>query len=426
MVKTSAAGAAVALAERPRLRPIEVFPIQDGGQRCLVLRDPGDPELNPIVLSDSAGQILMLLDGQRSVSELATALALRGVNISPTRLRTFLEQLDQSGFLEGPRAQQRYAERVAHFRAQPVRRAVHAGGAYPDGPADLPRMLADGYLHADGPGALPGRRGPAPPPRAIVAPHVDLHRGAPTYSWAYKVLAEAQPADLYVALGTCHTPVHGHFAATGKPYETPLGAVPSDADFLQQLGQRWGRDLFEGEFSHAAEHSIEFQAVYLRSLGVAGEGAAPLVAILCDSLHSVLPRGRSPREVPLVTDFVEALLETLAADGRRITLIAAVDLAHIGRRFGDPWLVDQARLAQVGADDRATLELLLESNAEGYYQQIMRDDDARRICGFTPMYLLAALLQSTPGSSPGELLRYTQWVDTDGSSSVTFASAVFR
>jgi len=26
----------------------------------------------------------------------------------------------------------------------------------------------------------------------------------------------------------------------------------------------------------------------------------------------------------------------------------------------------------------------------------------------------------------GELLRYTQWVDTDKSSSVTFASAIFR
>ena len=54
----------------------------------------------------------------------------------------------------------------------------------------------------------------------------------------------------------------------------------------------------------------------------------------------------------------------------------------------------------------------------------MRDRDARRICGFTPIYLLTALMEAE--QRPGELLRYTQWVDTDLSSSVTFASAIFR
>jgi hypothetical protein len=68
------------------------------------------------------------------------------------------------------------------------------------------------------------------------------------------------------------------------------------------------------------------------------------------------------------------------------------------------------------------LDYLLKPDAEGYYQQVMRDRDARRICGFTPLYVLAALMQGTEG----ELLKYTQWVDTDQSSSVTFASAVYR
>ena len=44
------------LAERPRLRPIEVLPIVDRGERCLVLRDPADPEVRPIVLSDGAAE----------------------------------------------------------------------------------------------------------------------------------------------------------------------------------------------------------------------------------------------------------------------------------------------------------------------------------------------------------------------------------
>src|SRR5919109_4344854 len=99
-------------------------------------------------------------------------------------------------------------------------------------------MLAAGFLHADGPGVLPARRlATARPLRAAIAPHVDLHRGAPTYSWAYRALAEAEPAELYVVLGTCHTPVEGHFAATRKAYDTPLGAVPTDTGFLQRLAR---------------------------------------------------------------------------------------------------------------------------------------------------------------------------------------------
>src|SRR5262249_31738973 len=154
----------------------------------------------------------------------------------------------------------------------------------------------------------------AEPLRAIIAPHVDLHRGAPTYSHAYKALAEAGPAELYVVLGTCHTPVQGHFAATRKAYDTPLGPVPADQAFLDRLERNWGHDLFAGEFSHSGEHSIEFQSVYLRSLGLAGENAAPIVPILCDSLHSMVPYGRTPRDVALVASFIAALQRTVAED----------------------------------------------------------------------------------------------------------------
>ena len=421
----AAEGAVFPLAEHPRLRPIEVIPIEERGRRSLVLRDPSDRQISPIVVSDGAAAVLTLLDGQRTLKELANALVLRGATITESQLRSFLTRLDEAGFLEGARARRRFEQRRAEFLEQPVRTAIHAGGAYPDGLEALPRALAAGYLHGDGPGALPAQAKPnATPLRAVIAPHVDLHRGAPTYSWAYKALAEARPAELYVVLGTCHTPVPGHFAATPRPYATPLGDVPSDADFLQRLGQCFGRDLFEGEFAHAGEHSIEFQAVYLRWLGLAGDSQAPFVPILCDSLHSMVPPRKMPRDVAIVQDFVGALRDSLEADGRQITLLAAVDLAHVGPRFGDQWRVDRQRQTGVEHDDREMLDLILAADADGYYTHVMRDHDARRICGLTPIYLLTALMETE--QRRGELLRYTQWVDNDLSSSVTFASAVFR
>ena len=413
------------LAERPRLRPIEVIPVQEPGRRTFWLRDPSDPGLQPLAISDGAIQVLSLMDGRRTIGELGAALTLRGSSISQQQLSSFLTRLDEAGYLEGPRAAQRFEQRLADFRALPTRPAVHAGGAYAGTPQALAKQLAAGYTHPEGPGNLPAARSAdAPAMRAIIAPHVDLHRGAPTYSWAYKALSEAAPAELYVILGTCHTPVAGHFAATAKPYDTPLGAVPADGAFLEALGQAWGHDLFEGEFSHSGEHSIEFQAVYLRSLGLAGEGMAPIVPILCDSLHSMVPYGRSPRDVALVASFVDALLQVMRQDGRRITLIAAVDLAHIGPRFGDQWRVDAAHQTECGAADAELLSYVVAADADAYYAHVMRDRDARRICGLTPIYVLTALMQIE--GRKGELLRYTQWVDGDLSSSVTFCSVAFR
>ncbi len=420
-----AAGRDFPLADPPRLRVIEVVPVRDRGGSYVVLRDPADAELAPIALADGALDVLRLLDGERSISGIRAALALRGASLSESQLRGFLQHLDEAGYLEGPRARQRLDSRRKAFADSPERPAVHAGGAYPDG-ADLPPFLAAGYLAPDGPGSLPGeQRDPSlAPPRGLIAPHVDLHRGAPTYSWAYRALAEATPADLYVVLGTCHTPVDGSFAASSRPYATPLGPVPTDLAFVDRLAERWGRDIYQGEFSHAAEHSIEFQAVYLRSLGLAGAEAAPMVGILCDSLHALVLPPYSPRDVAVVVDFVGALRETIASDGRRTTVIAAVDLAHVGQRFGDRWRVDGTHLARVERDDQAMLAVALKPDAEAYYRDVMRDHDARRICGFTPIYLLAELMEAE--QRPGTLLRYTQWVADDGSSSVTFASAVYQ
>ena len=117
----------------------------------------------------------------------------------------------------------------------------------------------------------------------------------------------------------------------------------------------------------------------------------------------MVPDGESPRDVSAVSQFLAALQQTLAEDNRRITLIAAVDLAHIGPRFGDQWQVDLAHRAIVGTADREMLDLVLQPDADAYYGQVMRDRDARRICGFTPMYLLTALMQAE--HRRGQLLR---------------------
>jgi hypothetical protein len=124
MVESASETASFPLAEQPRLRPIEIFPVQQAGRRALVLRDPSDPSLNPIVMSDGAADILVLLDGRRTVKDVANALLLRGAAITEAQVRSFLRRLDEAGFLDGPRAEHRLAQRKADFLALGVRRAL--------------------------------------------------------------------------------------------------------------------------------------------------------------------------------------------------------------------------------------------------------------------------------------------------------------
>jgi len=63
--------------------------MQDRGRRSLVLRDPADPRVKPIVLSEGAREVLALLDGQRSLQQVSSALLLRGGTITPASCVAF-------------------------------------------------------------------------------------------------------------------------------------------------------------------------------------------------------------------------------------------------------------------------------------------------------------------------------------------------
>src|SRR5262249_54290455 len=143
----------------------------------------------------------------------------------------------------------------------------------------------DGFFsHADGPGADPPPT--AAPLRALIAPHIDFHRGGPVYAWAYRELQRSD-ADLYVVLGTCHAGMEDPFAVTLKPYDTPLGPVPVDREFCEALGRRYGTDLLGSEIAHRNEHSIEFQAVMLRHL-IGDRRPFAIVPVLASYLHEAI------------------------------------------------------------------------------------------------------------------------------------------
>ena len=65
------------------------------------------------------------------------------------------------------------------------------------------------------------------------------------------------------------------------------------------------------------------------------------------------------------------------------------------------------------------LESVVGVDARGFYAGIAADQDARRICGLSPIYTLLRLLPD----APGRLVRYTQWPDPQGA--VTFCAVAY-
>jgi hypothetical protein len=313
-----------------------------------------------------------------------------------------VRQLDEAHFLEGAAFETHRAEVVAGFRAAPQRLAAHAGGAYESDPAALGAQID--AMHASAKSAANGAR-----IVGLVAPHIDPRRGARAYGHAYRPLRERCDAEVFVVFGTAHAPMDRPWALTDKPYATPLGAVPTDAALVDAIERRYGRDARRDEIVHLGEHSIEFQAVFLRH--AFPDRAITLVPILCGRL--------SPGDAD-TEELLDAVVEALRADGRRACIVAGADLAHVGPRFGDPVPYDAALQGALEARDREGLALATKADAAAFHAHATEDAETRRVCGTSPIY---ATLRLVPGAS-GEISCYEQNVDPDDGSIVSYASVV--
>jgi hypothetical protein len=346
--------------DRPRLRLLEAFPVEQNGERLMALRDPSGFTDQVIVLPMPLLDLVSLFDGEHSIAELQAILRKRhGEAPSAEQIANLIEGLDEHGFLDSVRFAARRQAVEEEFRLSPMRAAVHAGGAYAGERGPLAAQIDAFFSHPDGPGTLDGRAiggaaAGASPLRGLIAPHIDFHRGGPTYAWAYRELIERCDADLFVILGTCHAGMADPFAATLKCFETPLGPAPVDRDFFESLSRRYGGGLLASEAAHRSEHSVEFQAVMLRHL-LGDRRPFTILPVLASYLHEAVWTRGDPERDPRIPRFVNALLETMAASKRRACLIAGVDLAHVGPRFGDPAPNTAESLAAVGTADQDML-----------------------------------------------------------------------
>ncbi len=397
----------------PRLRlELDFMPSPVEERPGLLIRDPYQFSDATLIVPPPLVQCLELFDGEHTDLDLREALVRITGDLSVGELEQhLLDALNAAGFLETEEFERMREERIQQFGALPIREATHAGAAYPGEPAEL-RLTLDNYMNGAPASTADGLIG-------IAAPHVSPFGGWESYRAAYGELSQQYRGRTFVILGTSHYGEPDRFGLTRKTFVTPYGEAATDVAIVNELESKAPGAVRMEDYCHAVEHSIEFQVVFLQHLF--GPDIR-IVPILCGSYAASIYLSGQPEDKPETAAFLGALGEIAARNRSRLMFVLGIDMAHIGRRYGDRFeaVADQAEMIAVAERDRARIDRLQDGDARGFWDLVKQNRDDLKWCGSAPLY---TFLKAVPNAR-GELLRYQQW-NIDPQSVVSFAGMRF-
>ncbi|MBI4362524.1 MAG: MEMO1 family protein [Euryarchaeota archaeon] len=265
-----------------------------------------------------------------------------------------------------------------------VRRPAVAGTFYPARPDKLRAQLEECF------------QGHPPQPDSTVLGAVVPHAG---YIYSGRVAAHAYsrlpPVDTYILLGPNHRARGSAVAVSTRDWETPLGRVGVDREFIEALPRRI---IDTDEEAHRPEHSLEVQVPMLQHRFTHPFRIVPILLGLQDE--------ETARDVG---GEVRAALEKT---GRHAVVLASSDCTHY-----EP--DEYARKT-----DLYVLEGAVERNPAKFYQRL-REKDAS-FCGYGAIASMLHALEGRTGSA--ELLKYATSGDAGGDrkSVVGYAAILVR
>jgi AmmeMemoRadiSam system protein B len=378
----------------------------------LLIRDPLQYSDAVLIIPPVLEECLQLFDGTHTDLDLREYLVQLTGDLQVGEIQQHLvDTLSRAGFLEDEEYRRMLSERQRAFAEASARAAAHSPGAYPAEPGAL-RVTLERYMNgaASGADAVIG----------VAAPHVSPEGGWESYRDAYAALPREAGEKTFVILGTSHYGQPERFGLTRKRFSTPYGEAEPDLPLIDRLADRAAPAVLMEDYCHAVEHSIEFQVVFLQHLY---GPRIRILPILCGCFASSIYRGGMPEDDDAVARFLGELGELAAAEQDRLVWILGVDMAHMGRRYGDALsaAADRGVMAEVAAQDRRRIDCINAGDAGGFWDLVQDQHDPLKWCGSSPFY---TFLKAVPGVR-GSLERYQQW-NIDAASVVSFAGIAFR
>ena len=250
--------------------------------------------------------------------------------------------------------------------------------------------------------------------------HIDYRRGALCYGTTYNHLKQ-EDHNLYIVIGTSHQYSRHLFHLTTKDFESPLGKLHCDKQFVKKLANQYGEiRSFADEILHKKEHSLELQLPFIKRL----KNNPTIVPILVGSFHHMLKSGKWPENFEEYDKFVSCFCDCLKdyiSGGKKICIIAGVDMAHVGKHFGDSDSLSPAFMDKIAERDKEYLNTIVKQDKHAMFSHIAEDQDARRICGFPTMYTVIDCLERIGVKYRSEVIDYRQAVNYKTDCAVTFA-----
>ena len=133
----------------PKLRNVEVFPVQMEGRKLICFRDPQRIAENMVFLPQGALFFVSLFDGNHSIRDIQVEYMRRfGELIYSDQIVEIAEYLDQNYLLENERFREYRRKIEADFLRSSIRKPILAGNGYETDPEKL-RVQIKSFFNLD-------------------------------------------------------------------------------------------------------------------------------------------------------------------------------------------------------------------------------------------------------------------------------------
>ncbi|MDN7013407.1 AmmeMemoRadiSam system protein B [Methanoculleus sp. FWC-SCC3] len=204
--------------------------------------------------------------------------------------------------------------------------------------------------------------------RGIVSPHAGYVYSGETGACAFSTI----PPDFdgtFLVIGPSH---RGYMTcASAVPWETPLGVIDVDTEFIDAM------DIEIDEASHRSEHSIEVQMPFIKYRFPRARVAPVLM-------------GEQTYEA--AESLAEHLLQAIEHTKRDVRIVASSDFSH--------YVPEEMARQQ----DLYVIDALKTLDVPEFYRRLQ--ETRATVCGYGPIATMCLACRSL-GATRGELLRYT-------------------
>ncbi|MFA5336478.1 MAG: AmmeMemoRadiSam system protein B [Candidatus Omnitrophota bacterium] len=278
---------------------------------------------------------------------------------------------------------------TASGSAESIQKPVVAGSFYPAESVILARQV-DKYLEDAEPKQIDGEI------VALISPHAGYEYSGPVAAYGYKAVS-GRKYDTVVVIAPSHRLVFDGATVLEKDsYETPLGTVPIDVDFVKKLMRAEKVTVVSKPQAFEEEHSLEVQIPFLqRSL----------------KDFKLVPVVIGRPDYNTCIGLTRGLVKVIKASGKRVLIVASTDLSHY-YKYDDAVVKDQATISEIMNYDPGRLAGKIgERECE--------------LCGSAPV-IVAMLAGKELGAGNISVLKYANSGDTAGDKSrvVGYASIV--